>query len=74
MSKISGWHIVAINREEYHDPKNTLKIDNKLIQGVQEVKIEYGLSTSHPIVTIKIAVNKITAKVKSKNIAVVDGE
>ena len=70
MRKISNWHTVTINREGYGDCRNSLKIDDKEIHGIQDVKIEYGLSNPKPVITIKLVINEIKGKIKSEAISI----
>lgn len=54
---------IKINQCGHHDPKNTIEIDGKQIGGVRNVKIEYGINTAIPIITIEFYA-KIEAKIK----------
>ena len=44
---------IEINQSGYHLPENTIKIDGKTIEGVRNVKVEYGINTALPIITIE---------------------
>ena len=44
---------VEINREDHHSLKNTVKIDGKIVPGIRNVKVEYGINTALPVVTIE---------------------
>ena len=69
MGKITDkFHVVSINRESYCDPKNSLKIDNKVINGIRNVKIEYGIGEPYPVITIELLAKKLNAQIKSKHI------
>ena len=69
MKKITDeFHVVSINREGYHNPKNSLKIDNKVINGITNVKIVYGLDEPYPVITIEFLAKKLNAQIKSKYI------
>lgn len=55
---------IKINQCGYHDPKNTIEIDGKMIEGVRNVKIEYGIKTAIPIITIEFYA-KIKGEIES---------
>ncbi len=55
---------IEINQEGYYTPGNTVRIDGKMIEGVRNVKIEYGINTALPIITIELYAN-IKAKIKT---------
>lgn len=55
---------IKINRCGHHDPKNMIEIDGKQIEGVRNVKIEYGIDTAIPIITIEFYA-KIEGKIES---------
>jgi hypothetical protein len=70
MSVTDKWHVITINRESYHDPKNSLKIDDKVIEGTRSVKIEYGINEPYPVITIEFSARKLNAQIKSNHLKI----
>ena len=68
MSIINKFHVIEFNRESRHDPNNTLKIDGKKINGIMNVKIEYGLDNPLPVVTIEFLAKEVKGKAKGGNL------
>jgi len=64
VSITNKFHVIKFNREEGHSPKNTLEIDGKQIEGITNVKIEYGLDNPYPIVTIELLAKEIKGQAK----------
>ena len=64
MSITSEFHVIKFNRERGHSPKNTLRIDDKELKGITNVKIEYGLDNPYPVVTIELLAKEIEGQVK----------
>ena len=62
------YHRVTINREKGHDLKNTVKIDNKLIKGIRNVNIKYGVDTGLPIVTIELYADILKSEIETSEI------
>lgn len=53
MSFLETLNNVVISQQGRHSPENTLNIDGLNIQGIRNVKIEYGINFGIPIVTIE---------------------
>jgi len=68
MNIINKFHVIEFNRESGHDPSNTLKIDGKKINGIRNVKIEYGLDNPLPIVTIEFLAKEVKGKARGGNL------
>ena len=64
MSITSKFHVIEFNREAGCDPANILKIDGKEIEGITNVKIEYGLNNPYPVVTIELLAKEIKGQAK----------
>jgi len=64
MSITSKFHVIEFNREAGYDPANILKIDGKEIEGITNVKIEYGLNNPYPVVTIELLAKEIKGQAK----------
>ena len=58
---------VEVNQEGKHVPENTFKVDDKVIEGVRNVKIEYGVDFGYPVVTVEFYA-KIEGKIKKAHV------
>ena len=68
MSVDEKWHVVQVVRRKCHDPENIVKIDGKLLEGVRNVEISYGIKEPYPIVKIEFYAKEIKGTVESGNI------
>ena len=74
MSITSKFHVIKFNREEGYSPKNTLEIDDKKIEGITNVKIEYGLDNPYPVVTIELLAKEIKGQAKRGKLTLNDSK
>ena len=71
MTTKNNFHTIKINREDDIDPKNTLKIDDKDIKGIRNVKIVFGVDERVPIVTIELYAGELIGQIKSNKIEII---
>ncbi len=64
MNLLDKLNNVVINQKGYHVPENTLEIDGKIIEGIRNVKVEYGVNFGLPVITMEFYAN-VKCKIKT---------
>ncbi len=57
------WNMVEVQRKFERNPDNYVKIDGVKIQGLQDIKIEFGITEPYPLITIKFLAKELKGKI-----------
>lgn len=59
-----NWNTVEILRKAERSPNNYVKIDGVNIRGLQEIKIEFGISEPYPKITMILLAKELRTEVE----------